>query len=68
MTTIELHPEFLTKDGIREFAVLRYDEFIELEEWLQEMSDLLEIRDERMAVPSEPNVTLDAIEKEFGLN
>ena len=68
MTTIELHPEFLTKDGRREFAVLRYEEFVVLEEWLQDMSDLLEIRDGRKETQDEPNVTLDDMEKEFGLN
>lgn len=67
MSTIELHPEFITKDGRREFAVIRYDEFVELEEWLQDASDLLEIRDERVTLPSEPNVPLDEVEKEFGL-
>lgn len=67
MTTIELHPEFLTKDGHKEFAVLRYEEFLELEEWLQDASDLLEIQYERMELPKEPNVPLEQIEKEFGL-
>jgi len=68
MTTIELHPEFLTKDGRREFAVLRYEEFVLLEEWLQDMSDLLEIRDGRKEIRDEPNITLEDMEKEFGLN
>ncbi len=68
MTTIELHPEFLTKDGRREFAVLRYEEFLELEEWLQDASDLLEIRDARVEILQEPNIKLEEIEKEFGIN
>jgi hypothetical protein len=63
MTTIQLHPEFLTKDGRREFAVLRYEEFVELEEWLHDISDLLEIRDARNEVSDEPNVPLEEIEK-----
>lgn len=67
MTTIELHPEFLTKDGRKEFSVLRYEEFVELEEWLQDASDLLEIQYERMELPGEPNIRLEQIEKEFGL-
>lgn len=67
MTTIELHPEFLTKNGRKEFAVLRYEEFVELEEWLQDASDLLEIQDERAAHSDELNIPLDEIEKELGL-
>jgi hypothetical protein len=68
MTNIELHPEFLTKDGRREYAVLRYEEFLELEEWLRDMCDLLEIRDARKERSTEPNVRLEDIEKEFGLS
>jgi hypothetical protein len=67
MTTIELHPEFLTKNGRREFAVLRYEEFVELEEWLRDTSDLLEIREKRTTAPEEPNIPLEEVEKEFGL-
>lgn len=67
MTTIELHPEFLTKNGRKEFAVLRYEEFVELEEWLQDASDLLEIQDARVELPGEPNLPLEELEKEFGI-
>ncbi len=67
MTTIELHPEFLTKDGRKEFVVLRYEEFVELEEWLQDASDLLEIQYERIEIPEGPNVPIEQVEKEFGL-
>jgi hypothetical protein len=67
MTTIELHPEFLTKDGEREFAVLSYKEYMLLEEWLRDMADLLEIREERSVIPDEPNITLETMEKEMGL-
>lgn len=67
MTNVELHPEFLTKNGQREFAVLTYKEFLALEEWLEDASDLLEIRDCREADSRLPNVTLDEVEKEFGI-
>lgn len=67
MNTIELHPEFLTRNGRKEFAVLRYEEFVELEEWLQDASDLLEIQFEREQLPEEPNVPLETVEEEFGL-
>jgi len=67
MTKVQLHPEFLTKDGKREFAVLSYKEFLALEEWLEDVLDLLEIRDERGADSKLANVTLDEVEKEFGI-
>ncbi len=67
MTSVELHPEFLTKDGKREFAVLSYKEFLALEEWLEDASDLLEIREGRQTNSDLANVTLDEVEKEFGI-
>ena len=67
MTNVELHPEFLTKNGKREFAVLSYKEFLALEEWLEDARDLLEIREGREIDSDVPNLTLDEVEREFGI-
>ena len=34
---IQLHPEFLSKNGNREFAVLPYEEFIKIRELLEDL-------------------------------
>lgn len=41
---------------------------IELMTKLQNASDLLEIRDARVEILQEPNIKLEEIEKEFGIN
>jgi hypothetical protein len=41
---MQLHPEFLTKDGKREFAVLPYEEFVALQEILADAADLIDLR------------------------
>jgi PHD/YefM family antitoxin component YafN of YafNO toxin-antitoxin module len=41
---IELHPEFITKNGKKEFAVLPYDEFLKLQEMLEDLEDLRDLR------------------------
>ncbi|AFZ36359.1 hypothetical protein Sta7437_2838 [Stanieria cyanosphaera PCC 7437] len=41
---IELHPEFITKNGKKEFAVLPYDEFLKLQEILEDLEDLRDLR------------------------
>ncbi len=41
---LRLHPEFLTKDGKKEFAVLPYDEFVALQELLADAADVLDLR------------------------
>ena len=37
---IELHPEFLTKNGQKQFAVLPYEEFLKITELLEDLEDL----------------------------
>ena len=37
---IELHPQFLTKNGKKEFAVLPYEEFLRIQELLEDLEDL----------------------------
>ena len=67
MTSIDLHPEFLTKDGQREFAILPYSEFVALQEWLEDVEDLLYLREARKDDAGASNVSLDQVEKEFGI-
>lgn len=60
---IELHPEFLTKDGKKEFAVIPYEEFLKLQEILEDLEDL---KDLRLAVEEDknsPDFSLDEVRK-----
>ena len=66
-TTIELHPEFLTKNGEREFAVLPYGEYQALREWLEDVEDILDLREAREEDAGKPNMTLDQVKKELGM-
>lgn len=37
---IELHPEFLTKNGQKQFAVLPYEEFLKIQELLAYLENI----------------------------
>lgn len=67
MTAIELHPEFLSKNGERQFAVLPYQEFIALQEWLEDAEDLLDLRVAQKEEANAPTISLSEIEREFGI-
>ncbi len=67
MTAIELHPEFLTKNGEKQFAVLSYQEFVALQEWLEDAEDLLDLRAAQKEETNTPTINLSEIEKEFGI-
>ena len=58
----ELHPEILTKNGRKEFAVLPYEEYIALQEWLADVEDLLDLRAAKEAEHDAPTISLAEIE------
>ena len=62
MTKPELHPEILTKNGRKEFAVLPYEEFVALEEWLADVEDLLDLRAAKEDEQNAPTVSLAEVE------
>jgi len=41
---IKLHPEFITKNGNKEFSVLPYEEFVKIKELLEDLDDLQDLR------------------------
>jgi len=67
MTTVELHPEFLTKNGEREYAVLPYSEFVALEEWLEDVEDVLDLRDAREDDDGSPGYSIEQVKQDLGI-
>jgi len=67
MTTIELHPEFLTANGKKQFAVLPYKEFVALQEWLEDTQDLHALRVAREENATEPFYTIEEARTELGI-
>lgn len=63
MSRPELHPEILSKGGRKEFAVLPYEEFVALQEWLADIEDLLDLRaakDEELDAPTVPITEIES--------
>jgi len=67
MTTVELHPEFLTANGKPQFAVLPYEEFVALQEWIEDTQDLYDLRLAREENRDEPSYTIEEVRKELGI-
>ena len=67
MTAIELHPEFLTKNGEKQFAVLPYQEYVALQQWLEDAEDLLDLRAAKKEDADAMTIGLSELEKEFGV-
>ena len=64
---IEFHPEFLKKNGKNEFVVLPYEEFVTIQELLEDAEDLLLLEQAKREDHGKPGISLEEIMKRFGL-
>ncbi|MEL6581146.1 MAG: type II toxin-antitoxin system Phd/YefM family antitoxin [Cyanobacteria bacterium J06621_12] len=60
---IELHPEFISKNGQKEFAVIPYEEFIRLQEILADMDDLKDLRLAQEQDKDSPDYSLEEVKQ-----
>jgi len=60
---LELHPEFLTKHGKTEFAVLPQEEFVKVQALLENLQDLQELREAKEEDKNSPSVSLDEVKE-----
>ncbi len=63
---IELHPQVIEKDGKKEFAVLPYDEFVRVQEELEDYEDLRQLREAQEHDKEAPAITLAELKKDLG--
>ncbi|MEN6405880.1 MAG: hypothetical protein ABFC77_05345 [Thermoguttaceae bacterium] len=64
---VAIHPNILERDGQKAFVVLPYEEFVMLEEELQQFEDLKQLRAAKNEEASAPTASLDAVKEELGL-
>jgi hypothetical protein len=58
----------VTKDGNREFVVLPYHEFVQLQEVLQDAEDLMDLRVAKRESEEESSLSLEEARSELGLS
>jgi PHD/YefM family antitoxin component YafN of YafNO toxin-antitoxin module len=63
---LELHPEILSKNGKKEFAILPYEEYEKLLELLEDLEDLRELRLAKQEELNEPLINLAEVKQLFG--
>ncbi len=64
---ITIRPKILEKDGKKEFVVLTYEEFLKIQEELENYEDLKELRKAKEEEAEAPAITLEEAKKELGL-
>jgi PHD/YefM family antitoxin component YafN of YafNO toxin-antitoxin module len=65
--TLELHPEFLKKNGKNEFVVLSYEEFEMIRKALEDVEDLKILREAKAQSQNSPSIPFEQVKKELGL-
>lgn len=65
---MEIHPQYIDKDGKKEFVVLSYQEFQALNERLEDLEDLLELKKAKAESQNQSTYTLDEVESMFNNN
>ena len=64
---IPLHPQFITKNGKKEFAVIPYEEFAALEALIVDREDVMNLRADKEEDANGPSVPLAEVKKMLGL-
>jgi PHD/YefM family antitoxin component YafN of YafNO toxin-antitoxin module len=64
-TTMSIHPQVIEKDGRKEFVVLPYEEFLQMQAEIEDHKDLRTLRDEKARAQSDPTRSLDTVLKDL---
>ena len=64
---LKLHPNILQKNGKKEFVVLPYEEFVAMQELLEDAEDLKLLREAREENAGEPGISLEEAKKRLGI-
>lgn len=63
---MSIHPQVIEKDGRKEFVVLPYEEFLQMQAEIEDYEDLKTLREEKASAHSELTRSLDAVLKDIG--
>ena len=63
-----LHAEILEKDGKKQFAILPYEEFVALQERLDDLEDLVALRKAKRAEGKKRTIPLAEAKRKLGLS
>jgi hypothetical protein len=64
---IELHPEIVEKDGKKQFVILKYEEFVAIQQALADADDLSALRAAKKDECDAPTIPLDQVVEELEL-
>lgn len=60
-----LHPQFIGKEGKKEFAVIPYDEFLAIQDIFEDYQNLKDLREAKAQAEQKAGVPLSSIRSEL---
>jgi PHD/YefM family antitoxin component YafN of YafNO toxin-antitoxin module len=64
---IDLHPQVLEKHGKKEFVILPYEDFLKIQEELENYNDLRILREAKDKEGTSPTISLEEAKKELNI-
>jgi hypothetical protein len=64
---IQLNPQFIAKNGVKEFAVIPYEEFVKLQEMLEDLEDLVDFAEAKAAEGESESIPWSEVKSTLGL-
>jgi hypothetical protein len=64
---VTLRAQIISRAGKKEYAVLPYEEFLKIQEQLQEYEDIRCLREAKEAEGAEPTIGIDELRKDLGI-
>lgn len=64
---IELHPNILENNGVKQFAILPFKEFQQIQEILEDYQDLIDLNNAIDIEKHVPGVSLSEAKKQLGI-
>jgi hypothetical protein len=64
---MQLHPQILTKNGKNEFVVLPWEEFVAIQEMIEDAQDLADLQEAVEEERHAPVIGIDELKHELGL-
>ena len=60
---MDLKPQIIKKDGKEEYAVLPYDDYLKIEQILEDYEDLIDLRKAKSETVNEPSIPFSEVEE-----
>ncbi len=62
---MNMHAQILEKDGKKEFVVIPYEEYLRIQELLEDLEDIRLLREAKAESYGQPLVSLEEVKKEL---